>query len=151
MTSPHHIIDNSQNDDSHRTHHTVVHRCYRHRQLGGPVTEEDDDNDVDHRISVDENTPDARDVERTPHELGAGDIDDGVVAGVVVVDSAGAATPEKKNRHNQIGGVQTRDSHGDDVVEGDGGADVNQTEQTANGHGEEDGVSGEEGTIGDLC
>lgn len=151
MTSPQNIIDNSQNDDTHSTHHTVIHIRHRHWQFSRPVTEEDDNHDVNHRIGVNQDTPDARDTERTPHELSARDIDHSVVTGIVVADGAAAPAPEKKNSHDQIGGVQTRDSHGDDVVEGDGGPDVDQTKQAADGHGEEDGVGGEESTVGDLC
>ena len=150
MPCPKHIINNGQNHRPKRPHHTVIHIVHRNRQLRRPVAKEDDNDDVNNRIGIDNDAPDAGDTERTPHQLGAGDVDHGVVALVVVGDGAGGTPPEEEDGDDQVGGVETGDGHGDDVVEGNAGADVDETEETADGHGEEDGVSGEEGAVGDL-
>ena len=100
----------------------------RDRRRHGPKTEKEDDNPKPNRKSIDQDAKDTRKMERSPNELIS-------LAGIVryvgrFADSTCTPAPEEKALCNYIRGVKTADAEGDDVVEGGGGADVDEADET---------------------
>ena len=80
-------------------------------------------------------------MEGAPDELGASGIDHrlfGVPLGLA--DFARATSVEEKARGDHVGEVEPGGGHGDETVEGDVGADIDQVEEAADCAGQEDSV-----------
>ncbi len=79
-------------------------------------------------------------MERAPDEdTGFG----GIVDAVLRADAAGAAAVEEKAFGDDVGSVEAGDAEGDDVVEGCGGADVDEADDAGGEGGDDDGVDGD--------
>lgn len=65
-------------------------------------------------------------------------------------DCAGEPPVEQQGAGEEVGGVEAVDGEGDDVVEGDGGADVDEGEEAGDDYCDEDGGEGDGGAGFDL-
>jgi len=148
----HEIIHHRKNHHGAKHQGAEIHRLRRHRCGGRPETEE---NHNDHESAGDGVGDDAEDpwnAEGAPDELGAGGVD-GLVGEVCggEGDGAGAAAPEEDGAGDEVGGVKACDSEGDDIVEGDGGADVDEGEEAGDEGCGGDGDDGDGGLGVQLC
>ena len=85
-------------------------------------------------------------MKRTPDQL----IRLAGIVGSGVTDRARAAAPEEEGFGDDVGGVEAADAEGDDVVEGGGGADVDEADEAGDEGGDEDGEEGDGGFGLDL-
>lgn len=125
-----------------------------HRRRHRPKAKEENNHPKHHGERIHRNAKNARKPKRAPNQL------IGFVASIVVVvcvdfrrgvaDGACAAAPEKEGFSDDVGGVEGADAEGDDVVEGGGGADVDEADEAGDEGGDEDGEEGDRGVGLDL-
>ena len=102
----------------------------RNRRRHRPKAKKEDDNPKKHRESIDQDAEDTWKMKRTPDKL---------ISPVRIVRDVGrfangtcAPAPEEEALCDDVGCVETADAEGDDIVEGGGGADVNEADQAGN-------------------
>ena len=139
------VIDNSPQHDRPRHQTAKIHmRRIRIHRLREKAKDEDND-PIPHRKSIQQDPPNPRDVEGSPDEFvgvpgGAGHL-------VGMPNGAADTVPEEESFGEGVGGVEGADAEGDDVIEGGGGADVDETDDAGNGGHDEDCVH-RDGRIG---
>lgn len=67
----------------------------------------------------------------------------GIVDAVAGSDAAGDAAVEEETLGDDVGGVEGADAEGNDVVEGGGGAEVDEADEAGDAGGDDDGVDGD--------
>ena len=148
------VINDAERNRRRRHQDAVVHVLRRHGRQRRPEAPEQDEENVDARVGVVDDAPDAGQVPGAPDELGLGHFARGIrggecgdefrdrfavfgAVGCVRVDLAGCASPEEEGAGDEVGGVEAGGGEGDEVFEGGGGADVDE--------GEEGGDDGDDG------
>lgn len=121
----------------------------RNRRRHGPKTKEEDNNGEPDRKSIHQDAKDTRKTERSPNELIG-------LAGIIrevghFANSTCAPAPEEKAFGDDIGSVETADAEGNDIVEGGGGANVDEADETGDEGCYDDGEEGDCGFGLDLA
>lgn len=148
---PDEIIDNAENKHTASHHDSVVHVILGNGQSRRPEAEEPDDDEVNARKDIVGNAQRARNVPRAPDELLAGCVGQGgKLTRVGHSEAASAAAVQEKTRCQEIGRVETGDGNGNDAVEGEAGAQVDQGQQAGNDGGDGDGPQRDSGASIDL-
>ena len=129
------VIDHAEHQNRARHQNTVVHGRSGHWSRRGPEAEEQDHGRVDASYCVDRDAQNARGSERAPREL---DMARSVHAFGARFDEAGAAPPEKKRAGEEVSRVEAVDGEGDDIVESDRGAYVDEPEEAGDRRGQDD-------------
>lgn len=86
MSRPENIVDNSKKHTPTNSQDTPVHGFDSDVHCRWPETEKDDDGQVADCIEINEMSDKTRTMERTPDELGSGDVDNVVSAIVELCD-----------------------------------------------------------------
>ncbi len=115
----------------------------RHRRRDRPKAKEENNNPKHHRKRIHPHPHRPRQPKRAPDQL--------IRLAAVVrdvrrpADLARAPAPEEQGLGDDVGGVEAADAEGDDVVEGGGGADVDEADEAGDEGGDEDGEEGDGG------
>ena len=142
------VVSHGEHHNGARHETAEVHvRGIRIRHLREEAEDEDDDAVPDAK-GVQQDAPDAGDVEGAPDELVGLPRRPSHLARVA--DRPPDAVPEKEGLGEDVRGVEAADAEGDDVVEGGRGADVYQADGAGDGGHDQDGVQRDRGACLDL-
>ena len=148
LPRPHDVIEHRKQDHRPSHQHAEIHRLGLHRRGHGPEAEEENDDPKRDREHIDQDAEDAREVKRPPHQLV------GLAAVIRDVgrfpDRARAPAPKEEALGDEVRGVEAADAEGDDVVEGGGGAEVDEADEAGDEGCDYDGEQGDRGLGLDL-
>jgi len=145
LPCPQDIIQHRKKHDRPRHQDAKIHIHRLHRRRHGPEAEEEDDAAEGERVQVDRDAEDAGQVKGAPDELArfaSGVVEGGFVRGAGA-NAAGEAAVEQEGFGDDVGCVEAADGEGDDVVEGGGGAEVDEADEAGDAGGDDDGVDGD--------
>ena len=148
LPRPHDIIQHRKQNDGPRHQHAEIHSLGLHRRGHGPEAEKENDDPKCDRERIDQDAKDARKMKRPPHEL----VSRAAIVRDVrrVPDCARAPAPKEEALGDEVGGVEAADAEGDDVVEGGGGAEVDEADEAGDEGCDDDGEQGDGGFGLDL-
>jgi hypothetical protein len=95
LSSPNSVVNETEENHTNRSDNAEVHSLNSDNPRWRPETEEDGNSHVDERKGIDQNAPDAWQVEWSPHKLCTDSVDDGGIAASGIADATSAASPEK--------------------------------------------------------
>lgn len=149
-----HIIRRTHQHDGPQDQTTVIHIQGRDCARGGPETKEADHHQIDRREDVVGDAEPGVQPPGAPDEVDAGH-GHGPAVAVVVFGSRLANVPfeaavEEEGDGDEVGDVEGFEGEGEQVLEGGGGADVDETEEGAGDDGGGYGAHGDAGAAVDL-
>jgi len=114
------IVDDREDDDStcHQTSDIHVRSIW--------VDENEENDCIPHTKGIEKDSPDTRDVERTPDQFVR--VPGGAGHWARVADRSPHSVPEEERLGEEVGGVEAADADGDNVVERSCGTDVDQAD-----------------------
>lgn len=96
------VVDKTEDDGSHGPNDTKVHSLNSHHPRCWPEAKEDSDSHINQSPGVDNNTPDAGQMEWAPDEFCAGGVDDSGIAAANRADPARATAPEEETANQHV-------------------------------------------------
>lgn len=95
LPCPENVVDQAEQDHTNGSNNTEIHRLNRDNPRWRPEGEENSDGHVNECEAVDQDTPDTRQVEWSPHKLRTDSVDNLGVTASDIADATGAATVEE--------------------------------------------------------
>lgn len=142
------VIQNRKQHDRSRHQTAIVHLCRGRIHHLWENAENDHDDPIPDCKRIQQDPPDARDVEGAPDELVGVPGTVGHLGGRS--DGAADAVVEEEGFSEDVGGVERAYAKGDDGVEGSGGADIDEADEARDKSHDEDGMEWDRGGRLDL-
>ncbi len=141
LPRPHHIIKHRKKHHAPRHQDTKIHMRGRHRRRDRPKAKKENNNPKHHRKRIHPHPHQPRKPKRAPNQLIR-------LAAIIrdvrrLANLTRAPAPEEQGFGNDVGSVEAADAEGNDVVEGGGGADVDEADEAGDEGGDEDGEEGD--------
>ena len=135
------VISDAENDDCAGDQTAVIHGLRRCRRDGWPEDEKQDNDQVDARENVVDDSQNTWQAPRAPDQAGAGGVGEAGRGVGREFNATCAAAVKEETGGDEIGAIEAGDGEGDDIVESGRGADVDQRQQASDdggdGHGPE--------------
>ena len=146
------VIRHTEDDDRTQYQRAIIHALPIDRLVRWPKCEKPRQQQVCTREYIDRYPKGTRKMPGSPSQSCAtGVCEGGGGVGMSMVDAAGATSIEEEEQGDEVGGVEAGDTNGEDVVEGDGGAEVDEGKKGRGEGGYGYAPDGECGAGTELC